>query len=204
MTFEVHEIEGIHDSAFPAAMDIYQASFPLHEQMRFSWWVHFLQDKAQGAAEHRHLLAAIGQDSVLAMAYYEVVEEDEPVGYLWYLATGSALRGKGIGADLYREILSRNVSAGCRALVFEVELPEIAASVSEEHAEFARRRIGWYRRNGAKLLSGIRYIQDVGWQPPMPMGVMVHALGALGADQALALVQTVLDEVSATGPVSLD
>jgi GNAT superfamily N-acetyltransferase len=215
MTLYLHEIESLFDDRLPGVLDIYQESFPPREQMRLSWWVQLLRQKTAGqeSDEGRHLVAIVraDDDQVVGMAYYETYPLAEggggsAVGYLWYLATRSDLRGQRIGAGAYAALIERILGqAGCRAVVFEVEIPEEAARFSEGEAEFARRRIAWYQRNGAKLLRGIRYVQDVGWQPPVPMHLMIHSRDAIDAGAAFTLVQTVLeDAVEQVGPLSLE
>ena len=145
----LHEITDLQDNALPQVLDIYQQSFPMREQMPFSWWIEFLQAKARGEGKSRHLLALLeGEDDerrVGAFAYYE--DEEDGV-FLWYLATQPDRRGGGMGARLFREIADRTFQRG-HYLFFEVELPEEAGRFSEAEAEFARRRIAWYQRNGA-------------------------------------------------------
>jgi GNAT superfamily N-acetyltransferase len=164
-------------------LDIFQQSFPLSEQMPFSWWLGFLSERQHGAGARRHLVSWNEAGEVAAFAYYE---EHEAADYLWYLATRPERRNSGVGARLLQELLRRTFERG-RALLFEVELPEMAALISTEDEEWARRRIAWYRRHGARLLGGIEYLQDVGWQPSHPMGLMLIANTELSPDDALGI-----------------
>jgi hypothetical protein len=44
-----------------------------------------------------------------------------------------------------------------------------------EAAALAARRIGFYKRRGARLLTGVEYLQRVGpHQPAVPMHIMIH------------------------------
>lgn len=203
MAFErsLREITGLHDAALPQLLDIYQQSFPLREQMPFSWWIDLLREKDSGAGEHRHLVALEQDGECIAFAYYEA---DEDGVYLWYLATRADQRGGGVGAQVFQEI-KRQAFARGRYLFFEVELPEEAARFSAEEGELARRRIAWYQRQGARLLGGIEYIQDVGWQPAYPMALMIATPEEIAPQAAYEIAASLLeDAVRAVGPLTLD
>jgi ribosomal protein S18 acetylase RimI-like enzyme len=203
LTAQFHEITTLNDPYFPAFMDIYQESFPLSEQMRFSWWLALLRKKEADPDAGGRLLVLIEEEVVVAMAYYEEGDADAPA-YLWYLATRPDARGKGTGARLYQEILARVEGAGSPALLFEVETPAEAALLSVEAADFARRRIEWYRRLGAKLLGGIHYEQSVGWQPALEMHIMVHAFQEVDPGSAFACAKAVLgEEIQEIGELTL-
>lgn len=203
MPLSIREVSSRTDSLLPAVMDIYQESFPLREQVRVSWWLSFLQEKEAGRARHRHLLAAMDGDAVVGFAYYEI-EPEARFGYLWYLATSATMRSKGLGAWLYHEVSARVYAAECDGLIFEVELPEDAARFSAEDAEWAHRRIAWYRRQGARLLQGIEYVQEVGWQPPYPMGIMIASQHEITPRRAFEVVQSILgDAVREVAPLAL-
>jgi hypothetical protein len=90
---------------------------------------------------------------------------------------------------VYRQVTeelftNRNIET----LVFEVEKPEVMGAESSEAAHIARRRIDWYQRQGARLLDGIRYVQSVGWQPPVEMNLMFHCKkpGSVSATDAFS------------------
>lgn len=201
-TLPLHEIVTFDDPALGEALDIFQASFPLREQMPISWWLDYLVEKSQGRAERRHLVASLEDGHVAVFAYFE---EDARADYLWYLASRADLRGRGVGAGVL-EILKRRAFQRGRPLLIEVELPEEAARSSPEEAEWARRRISWYRRQGALLLGGIRYIQNVGWQPPTEMGLMVaSAGGSFTPEEAFAAAAASLrEDIEQIGTLSLD
>ena len=184
-------------------MDIYQESFPLAERMRFSWWIALLRKKEANPDTGGRLLVLLENETVVAMAYCE--EGDAATAaYLWYLAARQDARGKGIGARLYREILGRAERAGSPALLFEVETVEETALFSAEAASFARRRIEWYRRLGAKLLEGVHYEQDLGWQPALAMHIMVHPFQEMDAGSAFTFAKALFGKgLSETGPLSL-
>ena len=111
------------------------------------------------------------------------------------------------GEDEGRPAAAENPAVAAEDLVLAADEPAVAAEESAVAAEstLARRRIGFYRRQGFRLLEGIHYLQSVGaHQTPMPMHIMFHALGALDAGQAFALARGLLgDDVSQVGELRL-
>jgi GNAT superfamily N-acetyltransferase len=195
------EITSRLDERLPEVLDIYQESFPLREQMRVSWWLRFLRDKEAGEADDRRLVVLAEEGRVAAFAYYEL---EARAGYLWYLATRADLRGGGLGARLFNEVREAVFAAGRDYLLFEVELPEEAARFSAEEAALARRRIAWYQKHGALLVGGVEYIQDVGWQPPYPMALMIAPRSTLSQETAWGLLEGALeDSVRQVGEITL-
>jgi len=83
---------------------------------------------------------------------------DKPVGVLWYVAVVPSQRSKGWGSKVYEGILSHINPKIHKALVFEVEIPGEAILRQMPNIEST-----FTRKNGAKLLTGIHYVQSVGW-----------------------------------------
>ena len=87
------------------------------------------------------------------------------------------------------------------------EMP--ALQEDREARELAERRIGWYRRLGAKLLGGVEYFQTVDTVPePTEMHLMYHPLGgepAADPEAVFALAKAVAGEtLRRVGPLSLE
>ncbi len=186
----IREIVTASDTAWEGWKEVYLASFPEQERMSEAFFLRFFARKEIGEATQSHMLvmtpeAAAGQ--VLGLGFYEV----SPVlatGFLWYLATPPVHRGRGLGARLYAELVGRLRAEKARLLLFEVEIPEVAAQESAEAAEFARRRIEWYRRLGAQVLCGVEYFQTVdGPAAPVPMHVMAHRFEPMTAEEVYEL-----------------
>ena len=158
------------------------------------------------SGEDRETTMAVAVDNAgeaAAMVHYEVNEE-AGAAVLWYRAVSAPMRLKGIGTGVYRSVIARirNERPAIRALVYGVERPEDAEG---EHRGLCERRIAFYRRNGARLLSGIRYTQSVGWQPPVRMHVMVHPFEALSAEAAFEMARSTLgDAVERVGALGLE
>jgi hypothetical protein len=91
-----------------------------------------------------------------------------------------------------------------KAMVFEVEMPSEAVTPEEE--DIAKRRIGFYRRMGAKILTGIQYLQTVGpHQPATPMHIMVHTFKEVDPEEAFAMGKNIYeDSLTRVGSVELE
>jgi ribosomal protein S18 acetylase RimI-like enzyme len=195
-SISLHQIKHWQDPALPEVLDLYQTSFPPNEQMRLSWWIQLLNELSlQSGPEQpeRLLYAALetGADDVVGFAYCEVYKA-QLVGFLMYLATRADLRGQGVGAEVYQQVVEELCPRrGSEILLFEVEKPEVMAAESPQAEQLARRRIGWYQRQGARLLEGIRYVQSVGWQPPVEMALMFHNGAVLSPTEAFSRAETI-------------
>ena len=190
MNLYLHQISHWKDAALPAVLDLYQTAFPPNEQMRLSWWVGLLNELslARVPAETERLLFAVVNEAesndVVGFSYCEI-DKAHQAAYLMYLATRDDLRGQGVGAAVYEKMTELVfIDKKIPLLVFEVEKPEVAALESIKAAEIARRRIGWYQRQGAQLLQGVYYVQSVGWQPELEMDLMFHGATPVSPEQA--------------------
>jgi hypothetical protein len=166
------DIKSVADPLYDNWLDIFQTSFPISEQMKVAEINKLLrtQDTPQPTGD-RFFVALSETNEVVAMAMYEVGLADN-LGALWYMAVPGALRSNGIGSAAYEEITSRIFSdSSTPALLFEVEDPSFEGV---EDAALAEKRIEFYRRKGALLIGGIHYMQHVGWQPPIPMHLMIQ------------------------------
>ncbi len=206
----LHPISTLTDPTLPDVLDIYQASFPPREQVRMSWWLQLLRGLSREEKPTGTLLALCeaSTETVVGMAYYEIEEfGEERLGFLWYLATDSKQRNRGLGAAAYQAIVSQILDTeSCTLMLFEIEIAdEVAQSYPHEPtlAELARRREAWYRRNGAQKLTGIHYEQSVGWLPAMPMHLLFHSRQSLTPEQAFSYAQQLTDAIQ-TGSLGLE
>lgn len=197
------EIVDINDDLLLPWLDLYETAFPPNEKLLVSNHLQLIKDKMQGQARDDFLLAAVDKArELVGIMRYELSLEHR-VAYLWYLAVLPQKRGKGLGARLYRQLISRLDRSIFRALVFEVEIPEEAKT--EEEQSLARRRIEFYHRLGARRLNGIHYLQSVGaHQPVTPMHIMIHPLQPTDADTAFALARDLFGaSITQVGPLTL-
>lgn len=178
--FRCRDVRGAEDPWFCAALDVWRRSFPERERAPLTCWAGRLGEPPTARVAGRRLLAAAaagGEGRSVGMCYYEVRRagpDEPPVGYLVYLATDPERRNRGLGTTLYREAVSRMFAAGCRCVVFEVESPEAVGALNPADGELARRRMAWYRRNGALLLGGAVALAGIGGPQPLPEAILLH------------------------------
>lgn len=205
MSITFNSITNLHDEFLAPWLDLYETAFPPEERILTSVFWKILKAKEKGALSEAEMLAAIdvAQNRLVGIAFYEIQIEDSAAN-LWYLAVDSKLRSQGLGSHIYQEIVRRIQAANCQAMLFEVEIPENAHT--PEIQRLAEQRIRFYRRNGAKLLSGIHYLQFVGsHQPLTPMHIMLHPFQAISAASAFSLANAVFDHtISQIGALSLE
>jgi ribosomal protein S18 acetylase RimI-like enzyme len=134
------------------------------------------------------------------LASYGIGETDVgEVLFLWYLATVPALRNHGIGQAVMTEIKRRATENGCVGIVIEVAIPEMAPNRDEARLDF--RRIGFYKRQGAKLVREIYYQQgvtvDEGDEQPekLPMHLMIVPTKDLTLDEYRVIAEAMGAEV---------
>lgn len=204
MPIQIHEIESITDDLLLQWIDLYETAFPPRERVLVSDHLRLLRNKELGRNKHEHILAAVDDNGDLAgMARYEIVAKCS-TAYLWYLAVNAECRNRGMGVAIYKDIAARVQADGAKSIIFEVEIPQEASS--QDEAEFAKRRIGFYRRLGAKVLTGIIYIQSVGpHQPSIPMHLMIHSFFEQDAEDAYNLAACMFgDSLTRNGPIGLE
>ncbi len=196
-TVTYREIESGADPAYADWKRIYLASFPEDERMTLEFFDRMLADKAKGTAAGKHMLAQTHGGGVSGIAYYET-DAAVRACFLWYVAIDPARRAHGLGTEFYGEILERAARELAQMLIFEVEIPEDANGE-------AARRIAWYRRLGARVLTGIHYVQSVdSGVPPVPMHLMVHGLAPLSPTDVFEKARLMFEEsLRQTGPLAL-
>ena len=185
----IRHVESLNDAAVPAILDIYQKSFPVHEQMLVSLFWRILQDPASNfhlvvleetASEHAAPISPLG------FALWARKPVRDAPGYLWYLAIAEEARGRGCGETLYRSVIDTVLRQGAPAVVFEIEdEAEMEAQMGAAAAAVAQKRLRWYQRMGAKQLEGVDYRCGTDWQEPVRMIPMIHSAETCTPEQAL-------------------
>jgi ribosomal protein S18 acetylase RimI-like enzyme len=197
------ELTDINDDLLLPWLDLMETAFPPTERVLPSFHLGLLRQKARGETSAHTMVAAVDAEGrFVGLLQYQLELECE-AAFMWYLAVVRDLRSQGLGAQIYQEAVRRLAPHHLRALTFEVEIPEGAHD--EETRQFALRRIAFYRRQGARLLTGIHYVQSVGsHQPSIPMHIMVHPFVPMDADAAFGLAKCVFgDALTQIGPLDL-
>ena len=170
MKLTFHEIIDIDDDLLLPWLDLYEVTFPPEEKLLISRFLRLLKPNLNIEKPDCHLLAVLDQKrDFVGLICYDIAQSINAYS-LWYFATIPERRGNGLGAACYAEVIRRAKEAGADFLVFEVEVPEDSAD-----ADISRRRIEFYRRQGAKLMQGIHFTQNIGEHTRrIQMNVMVH------------------------------
>lgn len=198
------EIKDIGDDLLLPWLDLYEISFPPEEKVLVSSFLALLKRKAKGLNENSHMLAALDENNrLVGMMRYDT-DPQLGVAYLWYLAAHPDVRGRGIGSICHDEVLRRAREAGMQVAIMEVEIPEEIAD--PEHRAFAQRRIEFYKRHGALLLRGIRYIHSVGpHQPEIPLHIMVCPFEPITPEQVFEIARSLFgDNVTQTCELTME
>ncbi len=204
VVFSFREIRDINDNLLLPWLDLYEISFPPDEKMLVSSILKILKEKPSGKSKDTIILSALDdKGEFLGLALYDVVPDCE-AAFLWYFAVKPEARSKGIGAHFYHEILRRLKSFHLKAAIFEVEIPEEAHT--PDGGEWAKRRINFYKRQGALLMGGIHYEQSVGpHQPTIPMHIMVHPLATCTPEEAYEISSIYFkDRIKRVGEITLN
>ncbi len=189
MAFVLHTVSEITDPRLLPALRIYEQAFPVYEQMTSSFWIRLLLSPNDDAMQFISVVDT-ESDEVVGMILYQIHrhEQSAPVAVLWYFCTRSDIRNRGSGGEIYQIMVSRLFAEGVRAMVFEVERPDVVIKQSVEGAELAERRIRWYQRNGAKLIKNADYLQYVdNGLPPTPMHLMIHTPSPVTPEEAFQI-----------------
>lgn len=206
MTFRnlrLREIADPMDDLLLPWIDLYETAFPPNERVLVSYILRLLRAKDMGTNKTDFLFSVLDGKDLVGMMLYQLLPEAAAV-WLWYLAIIPEARNQGIGSFLYRELLGLIDHNQFHVLVFETNIPEDA--LTEEQRQYDDLRIQFFQRNGAYLLRGIGYLQDVGaHQPRTPMHLMVHPFQSIDARSAFAFCKQVFPEaMSQTGELTLE
>lgn len=155
-------------------LPLYREAFPDAERLPES------SHEAATEKDDRHILIVLGEnDKPVGMARLDVYPHEQigPYAYLMYAAVAESERNMGYGSLMLSEF-SRFVS-GMEPIppAFALEVEDPAEITDPEAKICAERRIGFYKRNGFRMLTGVRYFMKVPDHNPVYMHVMVKPVG---------------------------
>ena len=180
------DITDCNDDLLIPWLDLYETSFPPEERVLVSSFLQLLKERAKGDYPDSYMQAVLDDDvRMVAAIRFDVVREFGAT-YFWYMAVDPSVRNRGIGSACFDEVVRRATEAGTRAMVLEVEMPDHSPD-----QEMSARRIGFYRRHGAAMLTGIEYMQSVGpHQPAIPMHIMILPIEPVTPQEAFDMVHS--------------
>jgi len=202
---EIRELSSNEMNLIQQVRWIYEQSFPVEERDPFENMLQAILRREQAGpeeCENCHFQVAVEGDQAAGAAFFNYYPKTR-MGFIAYLAVHPTRRNGGLGAQLYHHLVecvaeeARTSGSGpAVGVVFEVEPPELGVDADEQ--ALRRRRIGFYQRNGAVVVSDLALIAPpLGHGlPEMPYEIMFHPLeGAslpLGRSEIEAVVETVL------------
>lgn len=146
------------DAEYPLVENLFASAFPPEERRS-------PEDQRQ-VTDHHPALETYALKLEEAFVGFITCWQGPDFVYVEHFATVPEVRGKGIGS----EVLDRLSVLYAHPLVLEVELPL---------EELAKRRIGFYRRNGFVLWENSRYVQPPYQKTcsPIALYLMVRGTG---------------------------
>ena len=141
-------VTGAESPALAQVIALYEAAFPARERKPASAIV------AMATSPDHRILVLEEADATVAGFAILLVTQGHDCAVLEYLAVRPELRGRGLGARLFRESLNVIREPGPRGLLFEVESEREEAS--DRAARLARKR--FYRALGCLEIADIDYV----------------------------------------------
>jgi GNAT superfamily N-acetyltransferase len=142
---EFTELKDVQSANFTKAIAIYEDSLPATERQTAN------TIKERVASRKERLFIGLLYNEVVMMALVWPLKDTEFVLFD-YMAVKKECRNLGIGAAFVRNILQITGMAD-KTFVLEIEAPEEGDDLA-----MRKRRIEFYRRNGAKTLKNIQYL----------------------------------------------
>jgi ribosomal protein S18 acetylase RimI-like enzyme len=184
---------------FRPSIKIIQESIAANEQLSADRLLRLLEN------DDYRLYCLVSEGHVAAAAFL-YLPRDEGFGHLDYMAVRSDLRNQGVGARLFRALVDvvSDERPGADYLLLEVDDDRRGDSAGQL---IARRRIEFYRRLGAKVLTNVHYLFPSHNGPPVPMRLMAYEFhqgtpisrGAIAS--ALGAIFTVVHDRGADDPL---
>lgn len=183
MLLQIKEINDVKNPDFKEAIKIYIDSFPANERQAPSVIEKRVADKVS------RLLVGKWKDKVTCMALLYEFKNNKDFILLEYLGTDANYRSNGFGSKMM-EYISKIVEKLQKTLIIEVENPNFG-----EKREEKERRIRFYKKVGAKLLKGARYVvPPLDGSEPIEMNLMILPSYGNGKIPG-ALVQEVITQM---------
>lgn len=181
-----HRIRSREDRYVGNFLDMLQQYFPLNEQVPFSAvWDNMRDSNNKVESRLEVILKAVPdpKERVCEGILWTEIDRKHATAFVWYFAIRD--KNRGFGSQVWQAMTQRLRMQGIKAIVWEVERPDHA-----EDPDMARRRIRFYRRQGAQLTDA-EYVQDVGWRPPTPMYLMIQPLIPMSAERQRKILKAV-------------
>lgn len=166
--------------------EIYEGSFPLRQRGPFA------QVLERGSGYRGQLVLRGG--SVVGVCFASVLESIA-WWFLEYVAIDPALRGGGLGGEVWRHVREAAAAAGVQGVVLEVEDPDEPGIDAAEREVRVRRLRFWERCGPARLPVPNYVVPNVGTVGTEPLVLMAYpAPTAMSGGMLARVVRAVLVE----------
>ena len=153
---------------FGACLEILTDSIPASERLPLARFKNLL-------AGGRYRVYAFRSGSKVVGSAVLYFSQAQPVALLDYMAVRRELRGQGIGSALFREVAKVAMDETPAPIWLILEVDDDREG-SQEDRKLNHRRIEFYRRLGARLLTNVPYLFPSSRTEPVPMRLMVLPL----------------------------
>lgn len=146
---------------FPAVIDLYEGAFPPSTKI--------VTPLAIARIERNIYQLFVGYEAsqVVFMAMFYSLRDSEFV-LLAYIATHPVYRGQGIGSTFLRQTVDR-LQRDSKYLLLEVKNPDFG-----DDKALRQRRVNFYRRIGARMMKGVRFVPPIlSSDPPAELILMI-------------------------------
>jgi GNAT superfamily N-acetyltransferase len=171
---------GTASEDFRAAMEIYMASFPPGERHPLG-----VIEARMNNGSYLLYTGRQGQEVVFMALTWQLKDTDFLL--LDYMATRADCRGRNIGGS-FLQWMKQQLQATGKYFILEAEDPGFG-----ENGDERSRRIKFYRRNGARLIEGLRYIlPPLQGDTPTDMQLLIFPEYGDNIDAALVIELVIL------------
>lgn len=176
-------IRRILDSTAPANLviiaqvqDILRAQFSGLKEQEITDLPKKLNDAMKYRFQSRLLIAQRSNDSVVAFALL-MHATDIGFCYLDFIAVGKALTGQGLGSVLYERVREEALEMGADCILMECLPDDPALSPDTNIRKQNAKRLAFYKRYGANVITGTQYETPVQIDDTDPPYLVIDTLG---------------------------
>jgi ribosomal protein S18 acetylase RimI-like enzyme len=151
-------------------MEIYYDCFPENERASDKALLNRIQNQ-----EINKMYCYYQDKKCIGISFHQDFANEKGL-FLWYLAVNNNLRSKGIGSQIFQDLITSAEMKKIKHIFFEVEDPNNIKDSSLQTE--ARRRINFYKKNNCRILSEISYTNTIVTNNPVSMILMVYEVNS--------------------------
>ncbi len=156
--------------------EILRAQIPALQEQEITDLPKKLNDPLKYRFQSRLLVAQRKNDSVLGFALM-MYASDLGFCYLDFMAAGKAMTGQGLGGALYERVREEALGLGANCILMECLPDDPALSPDPEIRKQNVRRLAFYKKYGARVITGTLYETPVKPDDTDPPYLVIDTLG---------------------------